>query len=64
MFPFRVLQDADVILLLGARLNWILHFGAPPRFRPDVKFIQVYNLVLFPSFFSFFKVFFSSEIQN
>lgn len=38
---YRALQDADVILLLGARLNWILHFGAPPRFKPNVKFIQV-----------------------
>ncbi|XP_077159472.1 2-hydroxyacyl-CoA lyase 1 isoform X1 [Paroedura picta] len=37
----RALQTADVIILLGARLNWILHFGLPPRFRPDVKFIQV-----------------------
>jgi len=35
------LQKADVILLLGARLNWILHFGKPPRFSPDVKVIQV-----------------------
>lgn len=35
------LQEADVILLLGARLNWILHFGRPPRFSPDVKVIQV-----------------------
>ncbi|PKK31998.1 2-hydroxyacyl-CoA lyase 1 [Columba livia] len=35
------LQHADVIVLLGARLNWILHFGLPPRFRQDVKFIQV-----------------------
>ncbi|CAG0883134.1 unnamed protein product [Darwinula stevensoni] len=35
------LRQADVILLLGARLNWILHFGLPPRFSPDVKFIQV-----------------------
>lgn len=35
------LQNADVILLLGARLNWILHFGRPPRFRKDVKIIQV-----------------------
>lgn len=25
------LQKADVILLLGARLNWILHFGRPNR---------------------------------
>ncbi|CAH1789299.1 unnamed protein product [Owenia fusiformis] len=35
------LQQADVIFLFGARLNWILHFGAPPRFRHDVKIIQV-----------------------
>lgn len=37
----RALQEADVILLLGARLNWILHFGRPPRYAPDAKFIQV-----------------------
>ncbi|XP_011497473.1 PREDICTED: 2-hydroxyacyl-CoA lyase 1 [Ceratosolen solmsi marchali] len=35
------LQQSDVILLLGARLNWILHFGRPPRYQPDTKFIQV-----------------------
>lgn len=35
------LQQADVILLLGARLNWILHFGRSPRFNPHVKIIQV-----------------------
>jgi 2-hydroxyacyl-CoA lyase 1 len=33
--------QADVILLLGARLNWILHFGQQPRFDPNVKFINV-----------------------
>jgi 2-hydroxyacyl-CoA lyase 1 len=38
-----VLKSADVIFLCGARLNWILHFGAPPRFRKDVKFIQLDN---------------------
>ena len=37
----RVLREADVILLIGARLNWILHFGRPPRFDPNVKVIQV-----------------------
>lgn len=37
----KALQDADVILLLGARLNWMLHFGRPPRFNPNVKIIQV-----------------------
>uniref|UniRef100_A0A671UNQ7 2-hydroxyacyl-CoA lyase n=1 Tax=Sparus aurata TaxID=8175 RepID=A0A671UNQ7_SPAAU len=37
----RALLQADVVLLLGARLNWMLHFGLPPRFNPDVKIIQV-----------------------
>ncbi len=36
-----VLREADVILLLGARLNWMLHFGLPPRFAEDVRIIQV-----------------------
>lgn len=35
------LQKADVILLLGARFNWILHFGRPPRYATDIKVIQV-----------------------
>jgi len=28
-------------LLLGARLNWILHFGKAPRFNENVKVVQV-----------------------
>ena len=28
------LQQADVIFLMGARFNWIFHFGLPPRFAP------------------------------
>jgi len=35
------LKDADVVLLLGARLNWIMHFGMPPRFDPKVRVIQL-----------------------
>jgi len=35
------LKGADVVLLLGARLNWILHYGRPPRYRRGVKIIQV-----------------------
>lgn len=35
------LSQADVVLLLGARLNWMLHFGRPPRFQSDVDIIQV-----------------------
>ncbi|XP_065065188.1 2-hydroxyacyl-CoA lyase 1-like [Rhopilema esculentum] len=36
----KALSRADVILLLGARLNWILHFGLSPRFAKGVKIIQ------------------------
>lgn len=39
------LQKADVILLLGARLNWILHFGRHPRYATDVKVIQVITII-------------------
>ncbi|XP_041982127.1 2-hydroxyacyl-CoA lyase 1 isoform X2 [Aricia agestis] len=37
----QALLKADVVVLLGARLNWMLHFGQPPRFAPDVKIVQV-----------------------
>ena len=30
------LSFCDVIILLGARLNWQLHFGLPPRFKSKV----------------------------
>ncbi|KAI1982270.1 hypothetical protein LOZ53_001186 [Ophidiomyces ophidiicola] len=36
-----VLKNADVVILFGARLNWILHFGEPPRWSSSVKIIQV-----------------------
>ena len=36
-----VLQNADLIFLVGARLNWMLHFGLPPRFRADVRVVQL-----------------------
>lgn len=35
------LKESDCIVLIGARLNWILHFGLPPRFRSDVKIVQI-----------------------
>lgn len=35
------LKSADVVLVLGARLNWILHFGEPPKWSPKAKIIQV-----------------------
>ncbi|MDE0692185.1 MAG: oxalyl-CoA decarboxylase [Gammaproteobacteria bacterium] len=35
------LREADLVVLLGARLNWIMHFGQPPRFNKDVRVIQL-----------------------
>jgi 2-hydroxyacyl-CoA lyase 1 len=35
------LQNADLIFLIGARLNWIMHFGLPPRFGKDVRVVQL-----------------------
>ncbi len=37
----HALREADLIMVLGARLNWIMHFGLPPRFNPDVRVIQL-----------------------
>jgi 2-hydroxyacyl-CoA lyase 1 len=36
-----VLQNADLIFLIGARLNWIMHFGLPPRFKEGVRVVQM-----------------------
>ncbi|GAB5033892.1 2-hydroxyacyl-lyase-like, partial [Nannochloropsis oceanica] len=33
--------QADVVLVVGARLNWILHYGEPPRWNPQATFILV-----------------------
>ncbi|MFD7088724.1 oxalyl-CoA decarboxylase [Streptomyces sp. NPDC059896] len=35
------LRRADVVMLVGARLNWLLAHGEPPHWNPDAKFIQV-----------------------
>ncbi|KAI8145477.1 thiamine pyrophosphate enzyme, N-terminal TPP binding domain-containing protein [Fennellomyces sp. T-0311] len=37
----KALKEADVVLLLGARLNWIFHYGQSPRWSQSVKFIHV-----------------------
>jgi 2-hydroxyacyl-CoA lyase 1 len=37
----HVLQNADLIFLMGARLNWIMHFGLPPRFAEGVRVVQM-----------------------
>lgn len=35
------LARADVIMLIGARLNWMLDHGEPPRWSAGARFIQV-----------------------
>ena len=35
------LKGADVVLVLGARLNWILHYGESGKWHSNPKFIQV-----------------------
>ncbi len=35
------LARADVVLLVGARLNWLLAHGEPPQWSATVKFIQI-----------------------
>ena len=35
------LRYADVVLVLGARLNWILHFGEAPKWNATARIIQV-----------------------
>jgi len=36
-----VLAQADVVMLIGARLNWLLGHGKAPRWSPTARFIQV-----------------------
>jgi 2-hydroxyacyl-CoA lyase 1 len=35
------LKQADVVLLVGARLNWMFDFGSSQQFSPEVRFIKV-----------------------
>ena len=35
------LREADVVMLVGARLNWLLGHGEAPQWNPGAKFIQV-----------------------
>src|SRR6185369_4099257 len=33
------LAEADVVLLLGKKLDYTLRFGRPPAFAPDIRFV-------------------------
>ncbi|MDT5017303.1 MAG: oxalyl-CoA decarboxylase, partial [Mycobacterium sp.] len=35
------LRRADVVMLIGARLNWLLGHGEAPQWNPHAKFIQI-----------------------
>jgi 2-hydroxyacyl-CoA lyase 1 len=35
------MKEADVVLVLGAKLNWVLTFGLPPKWNANAKIIQV-----------------------
>jgi len=37
----QALRNADVVLLTGARFNWIFHVGLPPCFARGIKVIQI-----------------------
>jgi len=36
-----VLGQADVVMLIGARLNWLLAHGKPPKWSPTARLIQI-----------------------
>lgn len=35
------LRNADVVIVIGARLNWMLSYGDAPQFNPQAKFVQL-----------------------
>lgn len=35
------LREADVVVLVGARLNWLLSHGEAPHFSPGAQFVQI-----------------------
>jgi acetolactate synthase-1/2/3 large subunit len=37
----KAFREADVVLVIGTRLNFVVGFGLPPRWSADVKVIQV-----------------------
>jgi thiamine pyrophosphate-dependent acetolactate synthase large subunit-like protein len=37
----KAFTEADVVLAIGTRFNWVIQFGRPPRFAADMKVIHV-----------------------
>ena len=34
-------KEADLVLVVGTRLNYVFGFGRPPRFSPSAKFVRI-----------------------
>lgn len=37
----QAFRNADAILVVGTRLNYVIDYAGPPRFNPDAKLIQI-----------------------
>jgi thiamine pyrophosphate-dependent acetolactate synthase large subunit-like protein len=37
----KAFTEADIVLAVGTRFNWVIQFGRPPRFAADLKVIHV-----------------------
>jgi thiamine pyrophosphate-dependent acetolactate synthase large subunit-like protein len=37
----KAFAEADVVLAVGTRFNWVVQFGRPPRFAADMKVVHV-----------------------
>ena len=37
----RAWREADVVVIIGTRVNFVIGFGLPPRFSSDAKMIQI-----------------------
>jgi len=35
------LSEADLVIVVGTRLNYMWSYGRPPRFAPDAKFVRI-----------------------
>jgi 2-hydroxyacyl-CoA lyase 1 len=63
------LKEADVILLVGARLNWMFHYGQPPKYSTSYTLLNIDTYIMSntSSFFfrlSFIGFFRSNQIKS
>ncbi len=44
MYPHArspAMSQADLVIVVGTRLNYVYQYGRPPRFNPDARFIRI-----------------------